>query len=79
MPALGSLIAERCPYWSRTPCATSLLSVAKEAAAADPFWKQIYPASEDQLKTLQYYPYDAYFKDWDHIVEVWDRQVLRKG
>jgi putative spermidine/putrescine transport system substrate-binding protein len=60
-------------------CATPLLPIAQEIAAEDPLWKQFYPSTEAQLKTLQYYPYDAYFKDWDHIVEVWDRQVLRKG
>ncbi len=65
--------------FARQGCATSILSVAQEAAAEDPLWKQIYPSTEAQLKALQYYPYDAYFKDWDHIVEVWDRQVLRKG
>ena len=48
-------------------------------AAEDPLWKQIYPSTEDQLRKIQYYPYDAYFKEWDDIVEVWDREVLRKS
>jgi spermidine/putrescine-binding protein len=65
--------------FTRQGCATPLLSVAKEAAAEDPLWKQLYPSTEEQLKSLQYYPYDAYAKDWDAIVKFWDEQVLRKG
>jgi spermidine/putrescine-binding protein len=65
--------------FARDGCTTSVLSVAKEMAAEDLFWKQVNPSTEAQLKTIQYYPYDAYFKDWDHIVEVWDREVLRSG
>lgn len=58
---------------------TPVLSVAQTIAAQDPLWKQIYPSTEEQLKAMQYYPYDAYFKDWDHIVEIWDREILRKA
>jgi spermidine/putrescine-binding protein len=64
---------------ARQGCTTANLEVAKEVAAEDAFYNQIYPSTESQLKKLQYYPYDAYFKDWDHIVETWDREVLRKG
>jgi spermidine/putrescine-binding protein len=60
-------------------CTCSVLSIAQEMAAQDPLWKQIYPSTEAQLRKIQYYPYDAYFKEWDHIVEVWDREILRKG
>jgi spermidine/putrescine-binding protein len=65
--------------FAREGCTTSVLSVAQATAAENPIWKQLNPSTEAQLKSLQYYPYDAYFKDWDHIVEVWDREVLRKG
>src|SRR5262249_12443012 len=65
--------------FTRNGCMSSILSVAQEAAADDPFWKQIYPSSEEQLRTLRYYPYDVYFKHWDDIVATWDREVLRKG
>ncbi len=58
---------------------TPLLSVAKEVAAKDAAWKQVYPATEAEIQKIQYYPYDAYSKDWDNIVATWDREVLRKG
>jgi spermidine/putrescine-binding protein len=78
--AINLLLSEEVQRgFTRQGCMTSLPSVATEAAAEDALWKQMYPATEDQLKAVRYYPYDAYFKDWDHIVEVWDRQVLRKG
>jgi hypothetical protein len=65
--------------FAQAGAATPLLSVAKKVAAEDPLWKQIYPSTEEQLKAVQYYPYEAYFKDWDNIVATWDREVLRKG
>jgi putative spermidine/putrescine transport system substrate-binding protein len=78
--AINLLLSEEVQReFARRGCTSSVLSVAQEMAAADPLWKQIYPSSEAQLKKIQYYPYDAYFKEWDHIVEVWDRAVLRKG
>jgi spermidine/putrescine-binding protein len=78
--AINLLLSEEVQReFARQGCATSVLSVAQEVAVEDPLWKQIYPSTEAQLKALRYYPYDAYFKEWDHIVEVWDRQVLRKG
>ena len=57
---------------------TGILSVAKKAAAADPAWAAIYPSNEKDIANVQYYPYDAYFKDWDNIVATWDREILRK-
>jgi len=59
--------------------ATAVLSAAKATAAEDKYWGQIYPSTEQQFKTLRYYPYDAYFRDWDGISKAWDREVLRKG
>ena len=58
---------------------TPILGLAQDMARQNEFWKQVNPSTEAQFKNIQYYPYDAYFKEWDHIVEVWDRQVLRKG
>jgi spermidine/putrescine-binding protein len=58
---------------------TSLPAVAARMASEDPLWKRIYPSTEAQLQSVRYYPYDAYFRAWDHINEVWDREVLRKG
>lgn len=57
---------------------TSALSVAQKIAGQDSFWKQIYPSTEAQLEKIAYYPYDAYFKDWDNIVASWDKEILRK-
>ncbi len=57
---------------------TSALSVAQKIAGQDSFWKQIYPSTEAQLEKIAYYPYDAYFKDWDNIVATWDKEILRK-
>ena len=58
---------------------TSVLPVAQKVAQKDAFWKQIYPSTEAQLKKLNYYPYDAYFKDWDGVVSAWDKEILRKA
>jgi spermidine/putrescine-binding protein len=65
--------------FTRNGCASSILSIAQQTAAEDPFWKAIYPSTEEQLKTLRYYPYDVYFKHWDDIVATWDRKILRNG
>lgn len=56
---------------------TPLPDVAAAVAAKDPFWKQIYPSTAEELAGVRYYPYDAYFKDWDAIVERWDKEILR--
>lgn len=58
---------------------TSSLPVAQKIASQDNFWKQIYPSTEAQLEKIAYYPYDAYFKDWDNIVATWDKEILRKA
>jgi spermidine/putrescine-binding protein len=65
--------------FARNGSATAVLSVAKKVAEEDAVWKQIFPSTEEQLKAVRYYPYEAYFKDWDGIVAAWDREVLRKG
>jgi spermidine/putrescine-binding protein len=57
---------------------TSLQSVAAKVAAADPLWGQIYPSTPEDFSNITFYPYDAYFKKWDEIVNAWDREVLRK-
>ena len=37
------------------------------------------PSTEEQFRAMRYYPYEAYFKDWDGIRKVWEEEVLRKG
>jgi len=59
--------------------ATANLASAKIAAAKNPFWKQIYPSTTEQLAKVAYYPYDAYTKNWDVITKAWDESILRKG
>jgi spermidine/putrescine-binding protein len=65
--------------FARRGSATSIPAVAAATAKADPAWAGIYPADEAALAAVRYYPYDAYFRDWDAVVEAWDREVLRKG
>jgi spermidine/putrescine-binding protein len=64
--------------FARAGSATGLLPVAEKVAAENPFWKQIYPSTKEQLAGVRYYPYDAYFRDWDRLGRTWDRTVLRK-
>jgi spermidine/putrescine-binding protein len=65
--------------FARRGSATAVSPAAQQLAAEDPFWGRIYPSTEDQLQTLRYYPYDAYFANWDQITTIWDREILRKG
>ncbi len=58
---------------------TAISSVASKVAAKDKLWAQINPYKPEHFKHVGYYPYDAYFSNWDHIVEVWDKEVLRKS
>ena len=58
---------------------TAIPSVAKKVAAQDKLWATINPHTDAHFKSVGYYPYDAYFANWDHIVEVWDKEVLRKS
>jgi len=58
---------------------TAIPSVAEKVAAKDKLWASIYAHTPEQFKNVGYYPYDAYFKQWDQIVSVWDKEVLRKA
>lgn len=63
--------------FARRGSATALLQVAAQMAQEDARWKQLYPHTEAQFQTLQYYPYDVYAEHWDQIAEQWDRDILR--
>jgi putative spermidine/putrescine transport system substrate-binding protein len=65
--------------FARRGSATALPVVAEQMAAEDPFWKQLYPHTAEQFRTLRYYPYEVYAEHWDHLADTWDRTVLRKG
>lgn len=78
--AINFLLSEEVQLeYARAGSMTPIVSVAKKAVEENPLWKQIYPSTDEQLKAVQYYPYEAYFKDWDYIVATWDREVLRKA
>ncbi|MEZ6139821.1 MAG: extracellular solute-binding protein [Zavarzinella sp.] len=59
--------------------ATANLNVASKMAESDPFWKSLYPHTEEQFQSLQYYPYDYYAAHWDELANEWERTVLRKS
>jgi spermidine/putrescine-binding protein len=65
--------------FARSGSATALPSVARRVAAEDPTWGETYPSTPAQFAALRYYPYDAYFRDWDRLGRIWDREILRKG
>ncbi len=65
--------------FARKGSASALPAVAERMATEDPFWKQLYPHTADQFRTLEYYPYEVYAEHWDHLADAWDRTVLRKG
>ena len=58
---------------------TAIPSVAATVGAKDALWAQINPYKPEHFQNVGYYPYDAYFAQWDHIVEVWDKEVLLKS
>jgi spermidine/putrescine-binding protein len=78
--AIDLIFSEDMQYeFAKRGMATAVLPAARRVAAEDPLWKQLYPHTEEQLRSLRYYPYDAYFDHWDRIEQVWTREVLRNG
>jgi len=65
--------------FARSGQVTTLPEVAAEVAADDEAWGRIYPVTEEELAGVAYYPYDVYMENWDDLVEVWDREILRKS
>ena len=66
-------------YASDAGFPTAIPSVAEKVAATDKLWASINPHTSAQFDDVGYYPYDAYFKQWDHIVDVWNKEILRKA
>ena len=64
---------------ARRGAGTAHLAAARQVAAEDAAWARTYPSTEKQFRALRYYPYEAYFKDWDGIRKVWEEEILRKG
>ena len=58
---------------------TSIPSVAARVAGQDALWADINTHKAADFAAWGTYPYDAYFADWDNIVEYWDREVLRSS
>jgi len=65
--------------FARSGQVTTLSGVAAKVAANDELWGSMYPVTGEQLSGVNYYPYDVYMKNWDDLVEVWDREILRKS
>ena len=61
---------------ARQGAGTSHIEAAKVVAAEDAVWSKTYPSTDEQFRAMRYYPYDAYFKDWDGIRKVWEEEVL---
>lgn len=64
---------------ARRGAGTSHVEAAREVAAENPLWAKTYPSTDEQFRKMKYFPYDAYFKDWDWIKNVWEKEVLRKS
>jgi spermidine/putrescine-binding protein len=58
---------------------TGIPGVAAKVAAKDALWASINPHTDAHFENVGYYPYDAYFANWDRIVAFWDKEVLRKS
>lgn len=63
--------------FARRGMATALPQTAAKMAAEDPYWKTFYPHTDEQFRTLQYYPYDVYAAHWNEFADRWDRTILR--
>ena len=64
---------------ARRGAGTAHIEAAKQVAAEDAAWARTYPSTVEQFRALRYYPYDAYFKNWEGIRKVWEEEVLRKA
>lgn len=65
--------------FTRHGSATANLEVARQRAAENPLWKQIYPHTEEQLQAIRYYPYDTYFRNWNDLSSIWQREILTRA
>lgn len=57
---------------------TAHAAAARAVAAQDPIWARTYPHTDDDFQSMRYFPYEAYFQDWDRIRKTWEVEVLRK-
>ena len=64
---------------ARRGAGTSHAEAAREVASEDPNWARTYPHTDEQFSAMRYYPYEAYFKDWERIKKTWEQDVLRKS
>lgn len=64
--------------FARRGMATAIPSVAAKMASEDALWQSLYPHTEEQFRSLRYYPYEVYAAN-DHIADTWNRTVLRDG
>lgn len=64
---------------ARRGAGTSHVAAARQVAAEDPVWRRTYPSTDEQFRTMQYFPYEAYFQDWDQLTKTWEQEILRKS
>lgn len=64
---------------ARAGMGTSHAAAAREVAAADPLWAKTYPHTDADFQRMRYFPYEAYFRDWDGITKAWENEVLRSA
>lgn len=62
---------------ARHGMATPRPDTAAQMATEDPQWATFSPHTADQFRTLKYYPYDEYAKQWDALSDRWNRTILR--
>jgi spermidine/putrescine-binding protein len=78
--AINVLFSRECQLgFARRGMATPILDVAKAVASEDPLWASLYPHTDEQLRSLRYYPYEAYARCWEELSDAWDRTVLAPG
>jgi putative spermidine/putrescine transport system substrate-binding protein len=76
--ALDLLFSDRIQLeFARRGMATARSDTAAKMAAEDPLWKSLYPHTDEQFRTLKYYPCDVYASHWGQLADRWDRTVLR--
>jgi len=78
--AIDMLFSHEMQYeFAKRGMATARPDTAAKMAENDPLWKKLYPHTAEQFRTLKYYPYDVYAKQWDALADRWDRTILRDG
>jgi putative spermidine/putrescine transport system substrate-binding protein len=62
---------------ARAGMGTSHAAAAEEVANTDHLWSRTYPHTTLDFQQMRYFPYEAYFKDWDGVTKAWENEVLK--